>query len=226
MAFVYISVQHPRSGQSDIANLEIFRPIERPPPFSPSHYYSRNKSLPPSCLPLLSSRRPRRNRAEDLAFCLGGSVALLQRGCRSWRSCGEENNMEQRDAGDLLMISVRGFAACWEEIMKGCIATSTSSAARRHTCSSASSSNTKPSAAFTSSSAPSLARLRDFLPESPVEICSPPTTSPPSGQGNFHTSGKLHKIPQVTYSLDPICGNVADTGDLTRPSPAKSITSK
>lgn len=31
------------------------------------------------------------------------------------------------------------------------------------------------------------------------------------------TSGKLHKMPQVTYNLEPICGNVAVTGDLTRP---------
>lgn len=31
------------------------------------------------------------------------------------------------------------------------------------------------------------------------------------------TSGKLHKIPHVRYSLEPICGSVAETGDLTKP---------
>jgi len=36
-----------------------------------------------------------------------------------------------------------------------------------------------------------------------------------------NTSGKLHKMPHVRNNLDPICGRVADTGDLTRPS--KSI---
>lgn len=31
------------------------------------------------------------------------------------------------------------------------------------------------------------------------------------------TSGKLYKIPHVTYNLEPICGNVAVIGDLTKP---------
>jgi hypothetical protein len=30
-------------------------------------------------------------------------------------------------------------------------------------------------------------------------------------------SGKLHKMPHVRNNLDPICGRVADTGDLTNP---------
>lgn len=30
-------------------------------------------------------------------------------------------------------------------------------------------------------------------------------------------SGKLHKTPQVRNNLDPICGKVAETGDLTNP---------
>lgn len=33
----------------------------------------------------------------------------------------------------------------------------------------------------------------------------------------MQTSGKLHKIPQVTYKREPICGSVAETGDLTKP---------
>jgi hypothetical protein len=32
-----------------------------------------------------------------------------------------------------------------------------------------------------------------------------------------NTSGKLHKMPHVRNNLDPICGRVADTGDLTNP---------
>lgn len=31
------------------------------------------------------------------------------------------------------------------------------------------------------------------------------------------TSGKLHKMPQVRYNLEPICGKVAVTGDRTSP---------
>jgi hypothetical protein len=31
------------------------------------------------------------------------------------------------------------------------------------------------------------------------------------------TSGKLHKTPHVRNNLDPICGRVAETGDLTSP---------
>jgi hypothetical protein len=31
------------------------------------------------------------------------------------------------------------------------------------------------------------------------------------------TSGKLHKTPHVRNNLDPICGRVAETGDLTNP---------
>lgn len=31
------------------------------------------------------------------------------------------------------------------------------------------------------------------------------------------TSGKLHRMPQVRNNLDPICGRVAETGDLTKP---------
>lgn len=34
---------------------------------------------------------------------------------------------------------------------------------------------------------------------------------------NEPTSGKLHKMPQVTYNLEPICGSVAVIGDLTNP---------
>ena len=30
-------------------------------------------------------------------------------------------------------------------------------------------------------------------------------------------SGKLQRMPQVTKRRDPICGSVADTGDLTSP---------
>lgn len=30
-------------------------------------------------------------------------------------------------------------------------------------------------------------------------------------------SGKLHKMPHVRNNLDPICGRVAVTGDLTNP---------
>lgn len=36
-------------------------------------------------------------------------------------------------------------------------------------------------------------------------------------QNSHPTSGKLHKIPQVTYNLELICGSVAVIGDLTRP---------
>ena len=38
------------------------------------------------------------------------------------------------------------------------------------------------------------------------------------------TSGKLHKIPQATYNLEPICGSVAETGDLTKPFEGKTIS--
>jgi hypothetical protein len=34
---------------------------------------------------------------------------------------------------------------------------------------------------------------------------------------NNGTSGKLHKIPHVRNNLDPICGRVAEIGDLTKP---------
>lgn len=42
----------------------------------------------------------------------------------------------------------------------------------------------------------------------------------------FVTSGKLHKIPQVKYNLDPICGRVDDTGDLTRPAKINKMNFK
>lgn len=43
------------------------------------------------------------------------------------------------------------------------------------------------------------------------------TINPLKPKNCLPTSGKLHKIPHVTYSLEPICGSVAVIGDLTKP---------